>query len=101
MKPNGLVLSVSCEGPERAIVSYVVSSDNRAWYRSGAAAPPVNAVRKRIPPLFARATMFIMQTAERVLATLRAQGGVEASGPAFPFAVRFAGARRDQNGQRH
>ena len=56
---------------------------------------------KRIPTLFARATMFIMQTAERVLATLRAQGGVEASGPAFPFAVRFAGARRDQNGQRH
>jgi UTP:GlnB (protein PII) uridylyltransferase len=31
-----------------------------------------NGVRKRIPTLFARATMFIMQTAERVLATLRA-----------------------------
>jgi predicted nucleotidyltransferase len=35
------------------------------------------------PPLFARATMLIMKTAERVLATLRARGGVEASGPAF------------------
>jgi hypothetical protein len=46
--------------------------DNRAWYRSGAAARPFNAVRKRIPTLFARATMFIMQTAERFLATLRA-----------------------------
>jgi hypothetical protein len=41
--------------------------DNRAWYRSGAAARPFNAVRKRIPTLFARATMFIMQTAERFL----------------------------------
>jgi hypothetical protein len=67
--------------------------DNRAWYRSGAAARQLNAVRKRIPTLFARATMFIMQTAERFLATLRARGGVEASRSAFPFAVRFAHAR--------
>ena len=50
-----------------------ILGDNRAWYRSGAAAHPFNAVRKTDShPLFARATMFIMQTGERVLATLRA-----------------------------
>jgi len=40
-----------------------------------AEARPANAVRRLIedfPPLFARATMFVMHTAERVIATLRA-----------------------------